>query len=72
MTPHQLTAIVFVLILNSGCVELKTAGKQVGHTTREVTREVGHTTRDAAKAVGHTSKEAAKKVGKSVSNATSP
>lgn len=66
-----LTTLVLALLITTACAEFKSAGRSVGHTTRDVTREVGHTTRDAAKAVGHASKNAAKKVGSSIKNATS-
>lgn len=66
-----LTTLVLTLLTTTGCAEFKSAGRAVGHTTRDVTRDVGHTTRDAAKAVGHASKKTAKKVGSSIKNATS-
>ena len=33
------------------CTELKSAGKTIGTTTKEVATEIGHGTRDAAKDV---------------------
>lgn len=66
--------LVFAAVITltvTACAEFKSAGRSVGHATRDVTREVGHTTRDAAKAVGHASKNAAKKVGSSIKGATS-
>lgn len=42
------------------CAELKTAGKTIGHTTKEVTKDIGHGTRDAAKAVGKGTKRVVK------------
>ena len=48
--------IVFFLVLLgyllSACVQLKEAGRRIGHTTRDVARDIGHGTRDAAKTVG--------------------
>ncbi|MEZ7863187.1 MAG: hypothetical protein QMB40_12535 [Aeromonadaceae bacterium] len=43
-----------VLLLGVGaCSEMKSAGRTVGHTTRDVTRTIGHTTRDVTKQIGH-------------------
>lgn len=63
--------LVVLLLTTPACTELKSAGRDVGHATRDVTREVGHTTRDAAKAVGSASKNAAKKVGGAIKGTTS-
>ncbi len=46
------------------CAEVKQAGRDVGHATRDATREIGHATRDATKAVGHGTRDAVKEVGK--------
>ena len=60
--------IAFLLVLLgcllSACVQIKEAGRTIGHTTRDVTREIGHGTRDAAKAVA----EGVKKVAKSATD----
>ena len=43
-----------ILLLGVGaCSEMKSAGRTVGHTTRDVTRTIGHTTRDVTKQIGH-------------------
>ena len=43
-----------VLLLGVGaCSEMKSAGRTVGHTTRDVTRTIGQTTRDVTKQIGH-------------------
>lgn len=43
-----------VLLLGVGaCSEMKSAGRTIGHTTRDVTRTIGHTTRDVTKQIGH-------------------
>ncbi len=43
-----------ILLLGVGaCSEMKSAGRSVGHTTRDVTRTIGHTTRDVTKQIGH-------------------
>ena len=42
------------LLLGIGaCSEMKSAGRTVGHTTRDVTRTIGHTTRHVTKQIGH-------------------
>ena len=60
------SAFLLVLLgcLLSACVQIKEAGRTIGHTTRDVTREIGHGTRDAAKAVA----EGVKKVVKSATD----
>ena len=52
-TPTVVLAPCFLL---SACVELKQAGRTVGHTTRDVAKEIGHGTRDVAKNIGHGTK----------------
>ena len=48
-----------VLLLGVGaCSEMKSAGRTIGHTTRDVTRTIGHTTRDATKQIGHSTRDA--------------
>ena len=43
-----------VLLLGVGaCSEMRSAGRTIGHTTRDVTRTIGHTTRDVTKQIGH-------------------
>lgn len=53
------------------CAEFKQAGRDVGHSSRDVTRQIGHGTRDAVKSIGHTTRDAVKTVGKEVKKATS-
>ena len=48
------------LVLLSACAELKSAGKTIGHTTKEVTTDIGHATRDAAKDIGQGTKRVVK------------
>ena len=43
-----------ILLLGVGaCSEMKSAGRTIGHTTRDVTRTIGQTTRDVTKQIGH-------------------
>lgn len=44
-----LVGVVSFGTLLSGCVELKQAGRTVGHTSRDVAKDVGHASRDVAK-----------------------
>lgn len=46
-----------------GCSDMKAAGRDIGHATRDVTRTIGHTTRDVTKEIGHKSRDAAKAIG---------
>ncbi|GGP47203.1 hypothetical protein GCM10009347_13190 [Shewanella algicola] len=39
------------------CAELKQTGKEIGHTTKNVTTAIGHGTRDTVKAIGQETKE---------------
>ncbi|KJY84433.1 hypothetical protein TW81_04080 [Vibrio galatheae] len=51
-----------LLIVVAGCAELKQAGTEVGHATRDVTTAIGHATRDTTKAIGHASRDAVNSV----------
>ncbi|WP_439134769.1 hypothetical protein [Pseudomaricurvus sp.] len=57
------TLVISAMILMSalvagGCTSAKKIGKEIGHTTRDVTRDIGHATRDAAKEVDQAVDEA--------------
>lgn len=71
MNLKTVICIMIPLMFGTACADVKSAGRQIGHTTRDVSRDVGHATRDAAKTVGHTTRDAAKKVGSTVKKATS-
>lgn len=43
--------------------DLKQAGREIGHATRDAAKDVGHATRDTTRAIGHASRKTAKKVG---------
>lgn len=45
---------------SAGCADLKSAGRTIGHTTRDVTRDIGHATRDVTRDIGHATRDAAK------------
>ena len=62
MFKWSLLAII-VLAGISACAEMKSAGRSVGHTTRDVTRTIGHTTRDVTKTIGHETRDATKQIG---------
>ena len=66
--------IVFLLILGGsvlpGCVQIKEAGRTIGHTTRDVTREIGHGARDITREIGHGTRDVAREVGEETRNAT--
>jgi hypothetical protein len=65
LNPQRVLLVLLCLVLGA-CVEVKQAGRIVGHTTRDVTREIGHGSRDIAKEVG----KGAKRVAKSVTEET--
>lgn len=48
----NLLACLFMAAVLTACSELKSAGRDVGHATRDATRTVGHGARDAVKSVG--------------------
>ncbi len=52
----MLTVVLVTSSLLAACVELKQAGRTVGHTTRDVAKQIGHGTRDVAKNIGHGTK----------------
>ena len=47
---------------SAGCAEMKSAGRTIGHTTRDVTRDIGHATRDVTRDIGHGTRDAAKDI----------
>ncbi len=55
---YQLSFPLFTTLLLLGCAELKQAGKEVGHATRDATTAIGHATRDTTRAIGHASRDA--------------
>ncbi len=55
----------FVLL---GCAEMKQAGKEIGHATRDATTAIGHATRDTTKAIGHASRDAVTSIHDDLSN----
>ncbi|WP_165309974.1 hypothetical protein [Vibrio ziniensis] len=55
---QKLSFSLFTTLLLLGCAELKQAGKEVGHATRDATTAIGHATRDTTKAIGHASRDA--------------
>lgn len=55
---HKLTISLCTSLLLLGCAELKQAGKDIGHATRDATTAIGHATRDTTKAIGHASRDA--------------
>lgn len=63
-TTVVLLASIFVLL---ACAEIKQAGRDIGHGTRDATKAIGHGTRDAAKAIGHGTRDAVKTVGEEIS-----
>ena len=64
----QFRWVLFYLIFSSvmfiSCAEVKQAGRDIGHGTRDATKAIGHATRDATKAIGHGTRDAVKAVGK--------
>jgi hypothetical protein len=58
-----LIVVIFSLSL-PGCVELKKAGKSIGHSATELGIAIGHGTRDAAKSVAEGAREAKKEAEK--------
>lgn len=42
----------------TGCAELKQAGTDIGHATRDAGTAIGHAARDTTRAIGHASRDA--------------
>jgi hypothetical protein len=57
MSLHLLRYMLLLLCITA-CSEMKSAGKTVGHTTRDVTREIGHGTREVVTDIGHGTRDA--------------
>lgn len=52
---RSVTLIVMVVAL-SACVELKQAGRTVGHTSKDVAKDIGHASREVARDVSRGTK----------------
>ena len=48
-----LLSITFLIMaaLNSGCAEVKSAGKTIGHATKDAATDIGHGTRRVVKEI---------------------
>lgn len=68
MCKESFRTLTFLLISTFivSCADLKHAGRDIGHATKEVTTEIGHTSRDAVKAIGKETRKAASEIRKSV------
>ena len=66
--------IVFVLTLAGGflpgCVQIKEAGRTIGHTTRDVTKEIGHGAREITREIGHGARDVTREIGQGTRDAT--
>lgn len=75
MRSSGINIIVSTLMVGSlltACADLKEAGKEIGHGTRDAAKAIGHGTRDVTKAIGHASRDAVKTVGDGVEKAVKP
>lgn len=68
--PKSLFLVITSGLIILSCAELKQAGRDIGHGTRDAAKAIGHGTRDAAKAIGHGTRDAVKAVGKGVKKTT--
>ncbi|UPQ87906.1 hypothetical protein [Vibrio sinaloensis] len=62
-----LVAVAFGLAL-TGCAELKQAGTDIGHATRDAGTAIGHAARDTTRAIGHASRDAVTSVKEDLSD----
>lgn len=58
-----LLCLIFGSAMLMSCAEIKQAGRDIGHATRDATKAIGHGTRDATRAIGHGTRDAVKEVG---------
>ncbi|EOG1048620.1 hypothetical protein ACK24S_003520 [Vibrio fluvialis] len=58
----SMSALLALLTLTAGCAEMKQAGTDVGHATRDAATAIGHATRDTTKAIGHATRDAVNSV----------
>ncbi len=65
---HKITFSLIASFVLFGCAELKQAGTEIGHATRDATTTIGHATRDTTKAIGHASRDAVTSVHDDLSN----
>ena len=52
------------------CVQLKEAGRTIGHTTRDVTKEIGHGAREITREIGHGTRDVTRDIGEGARDAT--
>jgi len=64
LNPQKLVIIGLFGLMPLSCAEIKQAGRDIGHGTRDLTRAIGHGTRDVAKSIGHGARDAAKEIKK--------
>jgi len=67
---NRVFTVVLASLVFSACAELKEAGRDIGHGTRDAAKAIGHGTRDATKAIGHATRDAVKEVGEGVKKVT--
>jgi hypothetical protein len=52
------------------CVQIKEAGRTIGHTTRDVSKEIGHGARDITREIGHGTRDVTRSIGAGARDAT--
>ncbi|MDC5804325.1 hypothetical protein OPW36_06435 [Vibrio europaeus] len=68
MLSKKVILSIGLVVVVSGCAEMKEAGTAIGHATRDTTTAIGHATRDTTKAIGHASRDAVKSVKEDLSS----
>ena len=57
------TVLMTSMMMFISCAEMKQAGRDVGHGTRDLTRTIGHTTRDITRSIGHGTRDVTREIG---------
>ena len=59
--------LLLPLLITLGCSHIKSAGRTIGHTSRDAAHAVGQGTKEVTTTIGHSSRDAVKSVKKEIS-----
>ena len=62
----RVVLLLLPLLLSLGCSHIKSAGRTVGHASRDAAHAVGEGTKEVTTKIGHTSRDAVHEVGKKI------
>ena len=59
--------LLLPLLITLGCSHIKSAGRTIGHASRDAAHAVGQGTKEVTTTIGHSSRDAVKSVKKEIS-----